>query len=168
MNIITHDADNKARQVVPQDFSFLSDADRQITAALSKILRTMFEVDDNSQPVFLGALNISSKEIPGAATQYTLGANVLMYQGMLYEMDKSPTMQAENKTEFLKNLVIYPTMVDSQPSPVYGEGLEQNIFVHKSLKMVYGYNAEGQSWKVSDLKVIPSVIAAGITINRVG
>ena len=50
---ITHDADSIARQVVPQDFSFLSDADGQIVKALEFIISRVFGVDV-SKPVLLG------------------------------------------------------------------------------------------------------------------
>ena len=41
---ITHDADSIARQVVPQDFSFLSDADGQIVKALELIISRVFVI----------------------------------------------------------------------------------------------------------------------------
>lgn len=156
MNRVNHSADSTARQVVPQDFSFLSDASLQVAQALEAMVRTMLGVSDNA-PIFLRPLNISTRVVPGEGTKYKLGANILLYDGAVYELPEAPEAAASSINSYLGSLYIIPCTEGVEPSPVYGEGLSRDIYCHERLVMSYMRSAEVE-FRVSDLKVIPRVM----------
>lgn len=150
---ITHDADSIARQVVPQDFSFLSDADGQIVKALELIISRVFGVDV-SKPVLLGNRVITSR-ITGDGKKFTFGANTLLWQGRLYDLPQSGEAFAANETAFLRETYITPIETIVAPSPLYGVNEARDVYVHKSLSFGYLRSADGNEWTLADLSMLP-------------
>ena len=150
---ITHDADSIARQVVPQDFSFLSDADGQIVKALELIVSMGFGVDV-SKPVLLGNRVITRRRTPDGI-KFKFGANMILWQGSLYDLPASSETAAANESEFLRSTYVMPLETTVAPSPVYGINEVRDVSVHKSLSFGYQRSADGSNeWTLADLSVL--------------
>ena len=150
---ITHDADNIARQVVPQDFSFLSDADGQIVKALELIVSMGFGVDV-SKPVLLGNRVITRRITPDGI-KFKFGANMILWQGSLYDLPASSETAAANESEFLRSTYVMPLETTVAPSPVYGINEVRDVSCHKSLSFGYQRSADGSNeWTLADLSVL--------------
>ena len=151
---ITHDADSIARQVVPQDFSFLSDADVQIVKALELIVSMGFGVDV-SKPVLLGNRVITRRITPDGS-KFTFGANMLLWQGRLYDLPASSETLAASESEFLRSTYVIPLETTVAPSPVYGVNEVRDVNVHKSLNFGYQRSADGSNeWTLAELSMLP-------------
>lgn len=150
---ITHDADNIARQVVPQDFSFLSDADGQIVKALELIISMGFGVDV-SKPVLLGNRVIIRRITPDGI-KFKFGANMVLWQGCLYELPASSESVAASESEFLRSTYVMPLETTVAPSPVYGINEVRDVSCHKSLSFGYQRSEDGSNeWTLADLSVL--------------
>lgn len=150
---ITHDADSIARQVVPQDFSFLSDADGQIVKALELIISRGFGVDV-SKPVLLGSRVITRRITPNGI-RFKFGANMILWQGCLYDLPESSESVAASESEFLRSTYVMPLETTVAPSPVYGINEVRDVNVHKSLSFGYQRSADGSNeWTLADLSVL--------------
>lgn len=150
---ITHDADSVARQVVPQDFSFLSDADGQIVKALELIISRVFGVDV-SKPVLLGNRVITRRITPDGS-KFTFGANMLLWQGRLYDLPSSSETVAASESEFLRSTYVIPLEGTVAPSPVYGVNEVRDVNVHKSLSFGYQRSIDGNEWTLAELSMLP-------------
>ena len=150
---ITHDADSIARQVVPQDFSFLSDADGQIVKALELIVSMGFGVDV-SKPVLLGNRVITRRITPDGI-KFKFGSNMILWQGSLYNLPASSETAAANESEFLRSTYVMPLETTVAPSPVYGVNEVRDVICHKSLSFGYQRSADGSNeWTLADLSVV--------------
>lgn len=150
---ITHDADSIARQVVPQDFSFLSDADGQIVKALEMIISMGFGVDV-SKPVLLGNRVITRRITPDGI-KFKFGANMVLWQGCLYDLPASSETLAASESEFLRSTYVMPLETTVAPSPVYGINEVRDVSCHKSLSFGYQRSADGSNeWTLADLSVL--------------
>ena len=150
---ITHDADSIARQVVPQDFSFLSDADGQIVKALELIVSMGFGVDV-SKPVLLGKRVITRRITPDGL-RFKFGANTLLWQGSLYDLPASSETAAASESEFMRSTYVMPLETSVAPSPVYGINEVKDVSCHKSLSFGYQRSADGSNeWTLADLSVL--------------
>lgn len=150
---ITHDADSIARQVVPQDFSFLSEADGQIVKALELIISRVFGVDV-SKPVLLGNRVITRRITPDGS-RFTFGANMLLWQGRLYDLPSSSETIAASESEFLRSTYVIPLETTVAPSPVYGVNEVRDVNVHKSLSFGYQRSIDGNEWTLAELSMLP-------------
>ena len=150
---ITHDADSIARQVVPQDFSFLSDADGQIVKALELIVSMGFGVDV-SKPVLLG-MRVITRRITPDGIKFKFGANIILWQGSLYDLPESSETAAASESEFLRSTYVIPLETTVAPSPVYGVNEVRDVNVHKSLSFGYQRSADGSNeWTLADLSIL--------------
>lgn len=150
---ITHDADSIARQVIPQDFSFLSDADGQIVKALELIVSMGFGVDV-SKPVLLGNRVITRRITPDGI-KFKFGANMILWNSRLYDLPASSETAAANESEFLRSTYVMPLETTVAPSPVYGVNEVRDVSCHKSLSFGYQRSTDGSNeWTLADLSVL--------------
>ena len=162
MNIINSDADNAVRQVVPQDFSFLSTADQQVVAALEMILRKIFGLNDN--PIWCGEFELVPAGVVNNVRQWELQAGTILHKGKLYDVPK--TMCSGLNEDFAKdNSYLQLTETEVAPSPVYGDGATKSISVHRQAVAVgilpenIGNLPEGV-YRLSGFNVLPKVVTS--------
>lgn len=160
MNIVNSDADNAVRQVVPQDFSFLSTADQQIVAALEMILRKIFGLNDN--PIWCGEFKLVPSSMVNNVRQWELQAGTILHKGKLYDVPK--TMCAGLNEDFtMRNSYLQLSESEVTPSPVYGDDGMKTISVHRQavalgVTPVSPSNLPEGVYRLSDLLVLPKVV----------
>ncbi len=154
MNYVDESMDNVPRQVVPGDFGFLSMADRQIVEAMAKLIVTLTGVQDN-KPILLGLVNVEKND---TTKTYGFGPATLMYNGMLYELQKvrSVGVYKDFKT-FMAETYIVPKRTVVAPSPLYGEDLQQNVSVHYKCVFETGRSNIGEEFILSELQTLPGI-----------
>lgn len=124
---------NQACQVEPNDFSFLSSADKEIIKVFSSILRYLHSLDDTVSPIVIRGLEHTITNI-GNAINVDITEGIVLYKDTLY------TVAAVNGATFMNqqafamgmNLVIPPDAVVCEPSPVYDANLDRTINRHYS------------------------------------
>lgn len=152
MNIVDESKDGVVRQVVPADFSFLSLADRQITKAMSKLVLSLTGLSDD-KPIVLG---IVSTERNNTFKQYSFGPATLLWNGLVVECPKIQSNGGfDSWNAFLKGTFISPVSKVVSPSPVYGDGLVKDVYVHKAVQAdtVRGEN----ECALSELQFLPQI-----------
>ena len=152
MNIVDESKDGVVRQVVPADFSFLSLADRQITKAMSKLVLSLTGLSDD-RPIVLG---IVSTERNNTFKQYSFGPATLLWNGLVVECPKIQSNGVfASWNDFLKGTFISPVSKNVSPSPVYGDGLVKDVYVHKQVQSdtVRGEN----ECPLSELQFLPQI-----------
>jgi hypothetical protein len=156
MNYVDESLDNVPRQVVPGDFSFLSLADRAIVRAMSGIVKSLTGIDSDLEPVLIGYATVKM------TSPYRYKATV-MYQEEIMELDVTESDNREvgvtSWKTFLEKMQIWVSDEVVSPSPVYGEGLQQNINVHKCKVMRGGYYpASGvDAFSLSRIACLPTI-----------
>lgn len=137
MNIIDHSSDS-IRQIVPQDLSFLSDADQQLAQALQMVVRALCGLDASQQPVALDGC-VDSRLANPMGSHPTLTGGTLLYQGRLYELEAcavpSPTLSVVQdgvQTGSEPYLRLWDETAD--PSPVYGIDYTLSEQPHRRLR----------------------------------
>jgi hypothetical protein len=109
------------RQVQPVDFSFLSDADKEVTLAVDKMLRALFGFDD--KPIILGA-----KDLLINTTSGIVNDGLVLHKGICYKVGKiSGISIALIKTYPIKIQFIRDI---ADPSPVFDKNLSKTINCH--------------------------------------
>lgn len=165
MNYVDETQDGVVRQVVPADFSFLSSADRSIVKAMGKILCQLTGLNDDV-PIFLGTPAINKVS---ALRQWSYGRGLMLYQGELYDFEgASSTAEYDTWQEFLKGVYLTPMSKSVDPSPVYGEGLNRDVYVHKKYIMSTT-QANDNSFKLEDIQLIPTLNEnedGSVSLNR--
>ncbi len=161
MNIIDHSSD-EIRQIVPADFSFLSDADLSITAALQAVLDRASGTangsyiisgcqltPDPSDPDYGrsytldGVLHTFSMQTHGGTAvgsySYSLASGVILHGGRLYTLaggsflfNRTDTLLTLTSMHRKEGFVVFSSPV-AAPSPVYGESLALDQSPHRSL-----------------------------------
>ena len=168
MNIINSDADNAVRQVVPQDFSFLSAADQQVVAALEMILRKIFGLNDN--PIWCGEFKLVPAGVVNNVRQWNLQAGTILHKGKLYDVPK--TICAGLNEDFtMRNSYLQLSESEVTPSPVYGDDGMKSISVHRQavalgVTPVSPSNLPEGVYRLSDLLVLPKVVTQ-LRVNAV-
>lgn len=151
MNIIDHTSDD-IRQIVPADFSFLSDADQQITAALHATLAALLG-GDGSETIVLQGCQITSDYDASESTvdggirigprviNYSMTDGLLLHRGRLYELPAASWTEANMSAELTvmgvtrtlpTGLIVFADQ-QQHPSPVYGQNLELSEAPHRRL-----------------------------------
>lgn len=160
MNIINSDADNAVRQVVPQDFSFLSTADQQVVAALEMILRKIFGLNGN--PIWCGEFELVSAGVVNNVRQWELQAGTILHKGKLYDV---PKMICTGASEILASLGTFLQLSETEvtPSPVYGDDGTKSISVHRQAVAVGMMPADINNlpegvYRLAELNVLPKVV----------
>ena len=162
MNIINSDADNAVRQVVPQDFSFLSAADQQVVAALEMILRKIFGLNGN--PIWCGEFELVSAGVVNNVRQWELQAGTILHKGKLYDVPKM--ICAGLNEDFTKrNSYLQLSETEVTPSPVYGDDGTKSISVHRQavavgMMPVDINNLPEGVYRLSDLNLLPKVVTS--------
>lgn len=117
-----------ARQIVPEDFLFLSTADRQVVQAMGYLIYSLYGVNPDSKAIFLSTRQpycvrgmVTSQNNTGntvsMASVYHLPKGDILYGGILYETSDYSTYEVE--PEDLR--IVLEESVCS-PSPVFGPG----------------------------------------------
>lgn len=155
MNIIDHSSDN-IRQIVPQDMSFLSDADQQITQALQLVLAALLGGNGTETIVLRGceitttdpwhngtAVNGNSIVNDTNVPTYTYGitAGLILHGGRIYELEAATWVKGngnylmygfDREVTMPAGIIVFEDE-SVAPSPVYGEGLEPDQHPHRRL-----------------------------------
>lgn len=122
------------RQVVPEDFSFLSEADLQICQAMYRMLCRIYGFD-GTKPIVISGLNLimSLKPMSQNKSVQVEDGLLLMADGDIIEVEGSLFMTSNSTTEdlILNSLSIEITEIDVSPSPVYDKNGSLNIYCHK-------------------------------------
>jgi hypothetical protein len=152
MNIVDESKDGVVRQVMPADFSFLSLADRQITNAMSKLVLSLTGLSDD-KPIVLGVV---STERNNTFKQYAFGPATLLWNGLIVECPKIQSNGVfASWNDFLRGMYISPVSKNVSPSPVYGDGLVKDVYVHK---VVQADTVRGENeCSLSDLQFLPQI-----------
>lgn len=115
----------KTREVMPADFAFLSQADKQVVSAVEKSLRTMFGWDEG-QPIVISGLEYDS------GTK-TISEGYLIKDGVVYKVEKKQLVSStilNTQLMITASAVVMLTKKVISPSPVYDENLVQSVNVH--------------------------------------
>lgn len=176
MKIINHEADNERRQVVPADFSFLSDADQEVVGVFHAAMCALFGITPNTALAIgcqFEGINV------GDHWEYGLGAGTLIYKGKFYELSSVPRIRTEQQLNGVQMMALvnrYYVQFGStavSPSPVfkYGEG---TVSCHEN-SVVVGYTdqiPERDALKLADIRMIPKLGDAvgvyGVTLVQGG
>lgn len=155
MNYVDENLDGVPRQVVPGDFSFLSLADRQVVSAMAKLITSLTGVEDN-KPILLGLVAIEKDSFN---KKYSFGPATLLYKGMVYELPKyTSTGKFDSFERFMSETYITPQQLDVEPSPVYGEGLQKNVYVHRNSVFRAGaLSVTGEYFTLSQIQTLPGI-----------
>lgn len=122
------------RQVVPEDFSFLSEADLQICQAMYRMLCRIYGWD-GTKPIVISGLDLIMSLNPmsqNKSVQVT-GGVLLTAEGDVVEVEGIQfTVNTTITTEQIRQaLTIEITEIDVSPSPVYDKNGSLNIYCHK-------------------------------------
>lgn len=163
MRYITHDADEIARQVVPQDFSFLSEGTRDVVRAMEKILRAMYDIAEG-KPIWLGKMTFTSAGTVNGVRQWIVEKGSVLLDGLIY--DVAPIIASGSSTLIAaQTTYVKLSSVNIEPSPLYQENGERDVYVHKNAigvgVMVSGDVPEN-TYKLSDFAQVRKVVAEEI------
>lgn len=147
MNIIDHSSDN-IRQIVPQDLSFLSDADQQICSAIHSILAALLG-GTGTEPIAISGCEITDRDTGltlSVAHRYTISQGLVLINGKIYEFlggnyqsgtTNNTSIPSIGAAAVITNTTYTPYIIlDDQPvtpSPVYGESLQLDQYPHRRL-----------------------------------
>lgn len=161
MKRVTHNADNERRQVVPKDFSFLSDADRDVVVGVASMVAALLGIPASS-PIILSGCKLTRQESGGVVT-YTMGDGLIMYAGAIYTVNSIQPVAVEGDmtvsafAEFLNTYYVVFGASTVSPSPMFKYG-EQQVACHEECK-VTGLSAtpDAEGIKLKDLKALPKL-----------
>ena len=154
----------KTREVMPADFAFLSQADKQVVSAVEKSLRTMFGWDEG-QPIVISGLEYDS------GTK-TISEGYLIKDGVVYKVEEKQLVSSTILNTQLKitaSAVVMLTKKVISPSPVYDENLVQSVNVHYEhyafINQIQNNNADLSSGQTSgglsaDISVVQQYLGA--------
>ena len=153
MKIIDHSSD-EIRQVVPGDFSLLSDADQDMTAALQSVLSVLLGGDGSETVVVSGCeVETDDRRWDGGGIindgerhtySYEMAPGVLLHGGRLYDFEGGSWTEEHVAAgddlgsvltlgwTYRCGLIVFGRETAS-PSPVYGEGQELTERPHQRL-----------------------------------
>lgn len=122
------------RQVVPEDFSFLSEADQQICQAMYRMLCRIYGWD-GTKPIVISGLDLIMSLNPmsqNKSVQVT-GGVLLTAEGDVVEVEGIQfTVNTTITTEQIRQaLTIEIAETNVSPSPVYDKNGNLNIYCHK-------------------------------------
>lgn len=161
MKRVTHNADNERRQVVPKDFSFLSDADGDVVAGVASIVATLLGISP-SDPIILRGCRLVRQQSAGGVT-YRMSDGLIMYGGAIYTVNNvapvavDGNMSASALTEFLDTYYVIFGASTVSPSPVYKYG-EQPVVCHEECRITgLSTMPDAEGIKLKDLKALPKL-----------
>lgn len=164
MKRVTHNADNERRQVVPKDFSFLSDADSDVVKGMASMVAALLGISASS-PIILSGCKLTRQESGGVVT-YTMGDGLIMYAGAIYTVNNiqpvavEGVMTASAFAEFMNTYYVVFGASTVSPSPMFKYG-EQQVACHEECK-VTGLSAtpDAEGIKLKDLVALPRLGSA--------
>lgn len=156
MDYIDENLDNVPRQVVPADFSFLSLVDRSIVRAMSGLIKSLTGLDSETTPILLGFATVQM------TSPYRYKATIL-YQEEIMELNvtgsDNEAAGVDSWGTFLKKTKVQVAEEFVTPSPVYNEGLELNIYVHKKRYLRGDYSlVVGEYFTLSEIAHLPQIV----------
>lgn len=137
---------NESCQVEPNDFSFLSGADKDILKVFSSILRHLHSLDDTVSPIVIRGLEHTVTNI-GNAVNVNITEGIVLYKDNLYSVAAVNGATFMNQQAFAMGmkLVIPQDAVLCEPSPVYDENLDMTINRHYSYVATLGGGSAGDT-----------------------
>lgn len=166
MKITNHNGD-EIRQIIPQDMSFLSDADQQIVAAMQGVIMRMFGISED-KAIVVNGMQFSYKKASANLLEknYILSVSEgsMIYHGKLYNcLGGSVTLF--NMVPGTAATTVALELNESNALPaVYGESLTTNVQVHvetvATLKLASQVTDGSESVLLSDVMTIPLVETA--------
>lgn len=166
MKITNHNGD-EIRQIIPQDMSFLSDADQQIVAAMQGILCSMFGISSD-KAIVVNGMKFQYKKANASLVDktyiITVGEGSMIYNGRLYNcLGGSITIADFVPGSSLNKIALELNESNALPA-VYGESLTTNVQVHietvATLKLASQVSDGSISVLLSDVMTIPVVDSA--------
>ncbi len=122
------------RQVVPEDFSFLSEADQQICQAMYRMLCRIYGWD-GTKPIVISGLDLimSLNSMSQNKSVQVTGGVLLTAEGDVVEVEGIQfTVNTTITTEQIRQaLTIEIAETNVSPSPVYDKNGNLNIYCHK-------------------------------------
>lgn len=122
------------RQVVPEDFSFLSEADQQICQAMYRMLCRIYGWD-GTKPIVISGLDLimslnpmsqnKSVQVTGGVL-LTVEGDVVEVEGIQFTVNTMTTAE-----QIQQALTIEIAETNVSPSPVYDKNGNLNIYCHK-------------------------------------
>lgn len=130
---------NQACQVQPNDFSFLSLADKEIIKVFSSILRSLHSLDDTVSPIVIRGLEHTVTNI-GNAVNVDITEGIVLYKDNLYTVAavNGLTFTSQQTFAMAMKLVIPQDAIVCDPSPVYDANLDRTINRHYSYVATLG------------------------------
>lgn len=163
MRYITHDADDMARQVVPQDFSFLSEGTRDVVRAIEKILRAMYDIADG-KPIWLGKMTFTSAGTISGVRQWIVEKGLVLLDGLIFEI--APIIASGSSTLIAaQTTYVQLSSENIEPSPLYHENGERDVYVHKNavgLGIAVSGDVPENTYKLSDFAQVRKVVSEQI------
>ncbi len=147
MNHTDNSADNIPRQVVPRDFSFLSEADQVIVQGLYGLLETVSGYPGCA--FILQGMHVSGTG-DGLAADIDIAPGMFLFDGKLYILENSVHLSGLMSGRDVHFIL---EEKDCEPSPVYDENLAPTVNCHK--KYICGdvvNNLATPAVKASDMK----------------
>lgn len=176
-------SDSEARQVQPVDFSFLSEADKEIVKGVEAMIRTMCGFIDENVPIILSGVlvDLTSKPTLNGEEQTTakITEGKILSGGYVVDFDEISIIKPSYSYDSLLETVRWMRQLRNiSPSPVRNEVGEERINCHhlidswtlQSTNSKPTSNARAGVWVLSDMYRVyqmPSLDAFYELENRV-
>lgn len=176
-------SDSEARQVQPVDFSFLSEADKEIVKGVEAMIRTMCGFTDENVPIILSGVlvDLTSKPTLNGEEQTTakITEGKILSGGYVVDFDEISIIKPSYSYDSLLETVRWMRRLSNiSPSPVRNEVGEERInchhlidsLTHQSTNSKPTSNASAGLWVLSDMYRVyqmPSLDAFYELENRV-
>jgi len=137
---------NQACQVEPNDFSFLSSANKDIIKVFSSILRHLHSLDDTVSPIVIRGLEHTITNI-GNAINVDITEGIVLYKDNIYSVAavNGATFMNQQAFAMATKLVIPQDAVVCEPSPVYDANLDRTVNRHYSYVATIGGGSSGDT-----------------------
>lgn len=147
--------DSGERQVQPADFSFLSDADKEIVAGFEATLRQLCGFNSNNPIVLSGIwVDVTAKPNPTGNTQtnFKITGGKILYNATLVDFAEMDVVKPTYEYDTLLDSVVWMLrQSNSSPSPVRNRDGELKVNCHIYI----------DSWAVQRVNAKPSSIPDG-------
>jgi hypothetical protein len=122
---------------------------------MAKLITSLTGVQDD-RPILLGLVAVEKDD---NNKTYSFGPATLLYNGMVYELPKcTSTGKFDSFGHFISGTYITPKQLDGGPSPVYGEGLQKDVYVHKNSVFGVGDRSiTGEDFTLSQIQTLPGI-----------
>jgi hypothetical protein len=77
---------------------------------------------------------------------------------MVYDLPKyTSTGKFDSFERFMSGTYIFPKQLNVGPSPVYGEGLQKDVYVHRNSVFEVGRSNTGEDFTLSQIQTLPGI-----------